>query len=79
METTTTQSSMDIDYSDSTNPAENFTNTLNITGYVPYNQRIETYVVPVVFFIIFVVGCIGNGTLVVIFLKHRTMRNVPNT
>lgn len=79
METTTTQSSMDIDYSDCTNPAENFTNGFNISGYIPYNQRIETYVVPVVFFIIFVVGCIGNGTLVVIFLKHRTMRNVPNT
>lgn len=51
----------------------------NATEYVPYANRIETYLVPVVFFLIFVVGILGNGTLVVIFLRHRTMRNVPNT
>lgn len=39
----------------------------------------ETYYVPVLFAIIFVVGVLGNGTLVVIFIRHRTMRNVPNT
>ncbi|CAH0564396.1 unnamed protein product [Brassicogethes aeneus] len=50
-----------------------------IIDYIPYEKRPETYIVPVVFFIIFVVGVIGNGTLVVIFLRHRTMRNVPNT
>ncbi|XP_019880954.2 neuropeptide CCHamide-1 receptor [Aethina tumida] len=49
------------------------------TDYIPYDERPETYIVPVLFFIIFVVGVIGNGTLVVIFLRHRTMRNVPNT
>ncbi|CAH1376252.1 hypothetical protein MTP99_017622 [Tenebrio molitor] len=48
-------------------------------AYTPYDQRPETYIVPVVFFIIFVVGVLGNGTLVVIFLRHRAMRNVPNT
>ncbi|XP_023310960.1 neuropeptide CCHamide-1 receptor-like [Anoplophora glabripennis] len=54
--------------------------TLNISeGIIPYNQRPETYIVPVLFFLIFVVGVLGNGTLVVIFLRHRTMRNVPNT
>lgn len=47
--------------------------------YTPYAQRPETYIVPVLFFIIFVVGVVGNGTLVVIFLRHRAMRNVPNT
>ncbi|XP_048519891.1 neuropeptide CCHamide-1 receptor [Dendroctonus ponderosae] len=47
--------------------------------YIPYDQRPETYFVPVLFFLIFVVGCLGNGTLVIIFLRHRTMRNVPNT
>lgn len=47
--------------------------------YTPYSQRPETYIVPVLFFIIFVVGVLGNGTLVVIFLRHRAMRNVPNT
>lgn len=48
-------------------------------AYTPYYQRPETYIVPVLFFIIFVVGVLGNGTLIVIFLKHRAMRNVPNT
>ena len=47
--------------------------------YTPYAERPETYVVPVIFAIIFVVGVLGNGTLVVIFLRHRAMRNVPNT
>ncbi|CAG9767105.1 unnamed protein product [Ceutorhynchus assimilis] len=51
----------------------------NETGYIPYDQRPETYFVPVLFFLIFVIGCLGNGTLVVIFLRHKTMRNVPNT
>ncbi|XP_017779615.1 PREDICTED: neuropeptide CCHamide-2 receptor-like [Nicrophorus vespilloides] len=48
-------------------------------SYTPYAYRPETYIVPVVFFIIFVVGVLGNGTLVIIFVKHRAMRNVPNT
>lgn len=47
--------------------------------YTPYDERPETYIVPVLFFVIFVVGVLGNGTLVVIFLRHKTMRNVPNT
>lgn len=47
--------------------------------YIPYSDRPETYIVPIIFFIIFTVGVLGNGTLVVIFLRHRTMRNVPNT
>lgn len=47
--------------------------------YIPYGERPETYFVPVLFFLIFVIGVLGNGTLVVIFLRHRTMRNVPNT
>ncbi|KAF5296488.1 hypothetical protein FQR65_LT01477 [Abscondita terminalis] len=47
--------------------------------YTPYPERPETYIVPVLFFIIFVVGVLGNGTLVVVFLRHRAMRNVPNT
>lgn len=47
--------------------------------YTPYNLRPETYIVPIIFAIIFIVGVLGNGTLVIVFLKHRTMRNVPNT
>ena len=46
--------------------------------YVPYEQRIETYLVPVLFTIIFIIGFLGNGALIFIFIKHRTMRNVPN-
>lgn len=47
--------------------------------YVPYSNRPETYIVPVVFAMIFVVGVLGNGTLVLVFIRHRSMRNVPNT
>ncbi|XP_055706562.1 neuropeptide CCHamide-1 receptor-like isoform X2 [Phlebotomus papatasi] len=47
--------------------------------YTPYENRPETYIVPIIFFLIFIIGTIGNGTLVVVFLRHRAMRNVPNT
>ncbi|KAJ8891415.1 hypothetical protein PR048_003943 [Dryococelus australis] len=47
--------------------------------YSPYPERPETYIVPVVFAIIFIVGVLGNGTLVFIFIRHRNMRSVPNT
>ncbi|XP_046675162.1 LOW QUALITY PROTEIN: neuropeptide CCHamide-2 receptor-like [Homalodisca vitripennis] len=47
--------------------------------YIPYSQRPETYIVPVVFAIIFIVGVLGNGTLVFIFARHKRMRNIPNT
>ncbi|XP_049855521.1 neuropeptide CCHamide-1 receptor-like [Schistocerca gregaria] len=47
--------------------------------YTPYSERPETYVVPVLFALIFLAGVLGNGTLVVIFARHRTMRNAPNT
>ena len=48
-------------------------------AYVPYKHRPETYIVPVLFAIIFLIGVLGNGTLVLIFIRHRKMRNVPNT
>jgi gastrin-releasing peptide receptor len=51
----------------------------NDYNYVPYNLRPETYIVPVLFALIFVVGVLGNGTLVLIFIRHSNMRNVPNT
>lgn len=46
--------------------------------YIPMSMRPETYIVPVLFAIIFIIGVIGNGTLIVIFIKERSMRNVPN-
>lgn len=48
-------------------------------AYIPFENRLETYVVPIVFAIIFLVGVLGNGTLILIFMRHRNMRNVPNT
>ncbi|XP_053652026.1 neuropeptide CCHamide-1 receptor-like [Cherax quadricarinatus] len=47
--------------------------------YYPLHERPETYIVPIVFLIIFVVGVFGNGTLVFMFAKYPNMRNVPNT
>ncbi|XP_076029676.1 neuropeptide CCHamide-1 receptor-like [Oratosquilla oratoria] len=55
----------------------NETNTTG--GYVPYNKRPETYVVPIVFALIFFIGVVGNGTLMVIFARNRQLCNVPNT
>ncbi|XP_034244223.1 neuropeptide CCHamide-1 receptor isoform X2 [Thrips palmi] len=46
--------------------------------YVPYEERVETYLVPVVFILIFVLGTVGNGTLVFVFIRHRGIRTVPN-
>lgn len=46
---------------------------------VPYSARIETYLVPILFSIIFVSGIVGNWTVCAIFIKHSSMRNVPNT
>lgn len=47
--------------------------------YEDYKYRPETYLVPIIFGLIFIVGVVGNGTLIVVFIRHRTMRNVPNT
>lgn len=43
-----------------------------------YTERPETYIVPVLFSFIFFVGTIGNGSLVLIFFRHKHMINVPN-
>ncbi|GFT40702.1 neuropeptide CCHamide-1 receptor [Nephila pilipes] len=53
--------------------------TWNNTEYVPYEQRLETYIVPAVFALVFIVGLLGNGTLIFIFLLHKHMRTIPNT
>lgn len=56
--------------------------TNNNTTEVPYEEykyRPETYMVPIMFSIIFIVGVVGNGTLIIVFVRHRAMRNVPNT
>ncbi|CAB3253203.1 unnamed protein product [Arctia plantaginis] len=58
-----------------------YTSEDNLTDneYTPYEDRLETYLVPVLFAIIFIVGVLGNGTLVIIYVRHRGMRNAPNT
>ncbi|XP_038222779.1 neuropeptide CCHamide-1 receptor-like [Zerene cesonia] len=58
----------------------NDTLLLNDTDtYKPYSQRPETYIVPILFAFIFIIGVVGNGTLVAVFVRHKAMRNVPNT
>ena len=46
--------------------------------YVPYHLRPETYIVPVVFGIIFIAGVVGNGSLLMMFCRHKDMRSAPN-
>lgn len=48
-------------------------------GYIDYSDRLETYIVPFVFGLIFLVGVVGNGCLIYILCRHKTMRSVPNT
>lgn len=43
-----------------------------------YSERPETYIVPALFAFIFIVGVVGNGSLVMIFVRHKHMINVPN-
>lgn len=47
--------------------------------YVPYEKRLATYIIPLIFALIFIIGVLGNGCLILIFFRHRAMRNVPNT
>ena len=55
-----------------------FINNSEEINYVPYELRPETYVVPILFALIFVVGLIGNGTLIYVFFRFRSMRTIPN-
>lgn len=48
-------------------------------SYQGYQYRPETYIVPIIFGMIFLAGLMGNGMLIAVFVKHRAMRNVPNT
>ncbi|XP_030025314.1 neuropeptide CCHamide-1 receptor [Manduca sexta] len=57
----------------------NITQENGTENYQPYYERPETYIVPIIFALIFVIGVVGNGTLVAVFVRHKAMRNVPNT
>lgn len=69
--------SMSIEYND-TNATLATINTEEVS-YEGYQYRPETYIVPIIFGIIFLAGLMGNGMLIAVFIKHRAMRNVPNT
>ena len=43
-----------------------------------YNSTIEALVVPILFGLIFLVGVVGNGTLIFTVLRNKKMRNTPN-
>ena len=38
----------------------------------------EAFVVPIVFALIFIVGVVGNGTLIFTVIRNKNMRNTPN-
>lgn len=57
---------------------DNSTNSTEL-DYLPYSARIETYLVPILFGVFFISGIVGNWTVCIIFIKHPSMRNVPNT
>jgi hypothetical protein len=40
--------------------------------------NVEQYIVPVVFGLIFLLGVIGNGSLMFIIFRYKSMRNLPN-
>ncbi|GFN84661.1 neuromedin-b receptor [Plakobranchus ocellatus] len=42
------------------------------------DSKLYSYIVPVLFFIILIVGLVGNGTLIISVLANKVMRNVPN-
>lgn len=44
-------------------------------AYRPYNERLETYLVPIVFLFIFVTGAIGNITLIHVLVKEKMLRS----
>lgn len=70
-----------VNFTTNTTPLEGFEFDLENgdNAYVPYKLRPETYIVPVVFLLILIVGVAGNGALVLTLLRHANMRNVPNT
>ena len=59
-------------------------NDENVSGhvfnsYVAYHERPETYIVPLVLGLIFVIGVTGNGCLIWILCRQSALRNVPTT
>jgi hypothetical protein len=61
------------------NNSSNLEANVTVIDFTPYEKRLATYIVPIIFALIFIIGVLGNGCLILIFFKHRTMRNIPNT
>ncbi|CAH1773266.1 unnamed protein product [Owenia fusiformis] len=51
---------------------------MNITTLGGYQLTPESVTVPILFLIIFILGLIGNATLLYIVVRHQDMRNTPN-
>lgn len=54
-----------------------FNTTLEM-NYTLFHDAPSAYVVPVIFFVIFLVGTVGNGTLIYIVARNKDMRSTPN-
>ncbi|XP_013776335.1 neuropeptide CCHamide-1 receptor-like [Limulus polyphemus] len=52
--------------------------TVQYYDHIPYSVRPETYIVPALFVVIFLVGLIGNGTLIWMFFWNDDMHSVSN-
>ncbi|RWS08327.1 [Phe13]-bombesin receptor-like protein [Dinothrombium tinctorium] len=69
---------MNVTYANETSSNESLVDMREET-YIDYSKRPETYIVPVIFSVIFLTGIVGNGILVKIFYSHKSMRTIPNT
>ncbi|XP_025409814.1 neuropeptide CCHamide-1 receptor-like [Sipha flava] len=65
-------------FNDTGSTVNNSNVTVQAVEDYDYSERPETYIVPVLFAFIFFVGTVGNGSLVMIFFRHKHMINVPN-
>ena len=65
-------------FSDNINSSDFDNSSVTEVPYTEYEDRLETYIIPAIFALIFIIGVLGNGCLILIFFRHRTMRNVPN-
>lgn len=70
---------MTMTLAESCDPLDNNATGCVEESYTPVGDRPETYIVPIVFACILVVGVMGNGVLMITICRHANMRNVPNT
>lgn len=69
-------------YSDATDISNTTDTWLDNSSHPPIEtgveERLEAILVPVIFAIIFIIGVVGNVTLITIVLRNEKMRNTPN-